>query len=111
MLKKFNIEVEHIWADHFEDYLDEFTQKSDFDIIRNTIGDLLILPKSFNVSYGYDPYSSKVVHYYEQNILAQTLNSQKYENNPDFIKFKNDSDLDFKAYSVFKQSIMERTEL
>ena len=29
MLKKFNTEVEHIRADHFEDHLDEFTQKSD----------------------------------------------------------------------------------
>lgn len=112
MLNRYNIEVEHIWSDHFDQHLDEFTQKIDFDLTRNTIGDLLVLPKSFNDSYGDDPYSSKVVHYYEQNILAQTLCSQKYENNPDFLKFKKETKLPFKSYEIFnRSSIMERTEL
>ncbi len=112
MLNRYNIEIEHIWSDHFEQHLDEFTQKNDFDLARNTIGDLLVLPKSFNDSYSDNPYESKIVHYYEQNILAQTLCAQKYENNPDFLKFKKESGLPFKSYDSFKKNaIMERTEL
>lgn len=112
MLNRYNIEIEHIWSDHFEQHKDEFEQKTDFDNARNTIGDLLVLPKSFNDSYNDSPYESKVVHYIEQNILAQSLNELKYSNNPDFIKFKERSGLDFKPYSEFKHSaIRERTDL
>lgn len=111
MLNKDKIEIEHIWSDHWEEH-PEFKQKPDFDLTRNTIGDLLVLPKQFNASYGDSPYSVKVVHYIEQNILAQTLCAQKYENNPGFNTFKEDSGLDFKSYTTFdKQAISERTEL
>lgn len=112
MLKKENIEVEHIWSDHYEEHADEFNSKDEFAIARNTIGDLLVLPKSFNASYNDDAYESKVIHYYEQNILAQSLSSMKYKNNPEFLSFKKKSNLDFKPYNHFKHdSIRERCEL
>ena len=112
MLKQKKIEVEHIWADHYEQHLDEISGKSEFDIVRNNIGDLLVLPEKFNKSYNDDPYEEKVVHYIEQNILAQTLNSQKYENNPEFLAFKKKSGLDFKPYEHFtKDAIYERGNL
>ncbi len=112
MLNKENIEVEHIWSDHFNEHLDEFTSKDDFDNTRNNIGDLLVLPKSFNASYGAAPYDVKVEQYFSQNILAQTLNQKKYVNNPDFIRFMNGSGLKFKAYTDFKKlSVKERAEL
>lgn len=112
ILKKENIEVEHIWSDHFNEHTDEFTVESEFNNARNTIGDLLVLPKSFNGSYGDDPYESKLIHYYEQNILAQTLNVNKYTNNPGFIEFKNNSGLKFVSYEHFKhKSIIDRSEL
>ena len=111
LLNKTDMEVEHIWANHPEDHLDECTEM-DFQGVRNTIGDLLILPKQFNDSYNDDPYGMKVQHYYSQNVLAQTLNAKKYENNPGFVNFKNKSGLQFKAYAEFKRSsIQERTEL
>lgn len=54
----------------------------------------------------------KVQQYFSQNILAQTLNSKKYQNNPNFLKFKNNSSLSFKSYDEFKRvSIQERAEL
>ena len=110
--KNDNIEVEHIWSDHYEEHIDEFDLEEDFINVRNNIGDLLVLPKSFNASYGDQPYSVKVKQYFSQNILAQTLNEQKYHNNPSFIKFKNESGLDFKSYEEFKKnSISERAEL
>ena len=112
MLTDNNIEVEHIWADKYEEHEDEFTDKGEFASRRNVIGDLLLLPKSFNASYGDKPFSEKVVQYMGQNILAQSLNELKYQNNPGFLSFKETSKLGFKPYSEFKnQSITERTNL
>ena len=112
ILNKEDIEVEHIWSDHYNEHLDEFVSKDEFDNYRNNIGDLLVLPKSFNASYNDSPYAIKVEQYYSQNILAQTLNNKKYKNNPDFVRFKNESGLQFKAYDEFKKiSIIERAEL
>lgn len=107
-----NIEVEHIWSNKFNEHLDEFSDEGQFASRRNTIGDLLLLPKSFNASYGDMQYKNKVKKYIEQNILAQSLNDGKYKNNPGFIDFKNQSKLKFKAYADFKNySITERTNL
>lgn len=112
MLNKNDIEVEHIWADHFNQHTDDCVSKDEFDNYRNNIGDLLVLPKSFNASYNDAPYSIKVEQYYGQNILAQTLNKKKYKNNPGFDKFIQRSGLKFTNYSEFKkQSIVERAEL
>lgn len=112
ILNKDDIEVEHIWSDHYNRHTDEFKTKDEFDNYRNNIGDLLVLPKSFNASYNDAPYEVKVEQYYSQNILAQTLNSKKYINNPDFLRFVNNSGLKFKSYDHFKkESIIERSEL
>lgn len=112
MLNKKDIEVEHIWSNHYDQHTDEFTDETEFAAIRNNIGDLLVLPKSFNASFGDLPYEQKAEQYFEQNILAQTLNAKKYKNNPDFLKFKNSSKLAFKSYEHFKRaSISERAEL
>lgn len=112
MLNKPDIEVEHIWADHYEQHTDEFSDKNTFAAARNNIGDLLVLPKSFNASYNDSPYNVKVEQYFEQNILAQSLNQRKYVNNPDFLRFVHNSGLPFKAYIDFKHnSINERAEL
>lgn len=112
ILNKENIEVEHIWANHFDQHTDEFLDETEFATIRNNIGDLLALPKSFNSSFGDLPYEQKVEQYFEQNILAQTLNERKYKNNPEFLKFKEASGLPFKSYTHFKRAaITERAKL
>ena len=112
MLNQKDIEVEHIWANHFEQHTDEFESKEDFASVRNSIGDLLVLPKSFNASYGDAPYNEKVIQYFEQNILAQTLNINKYQNNPGFTGFMSTSGLPFKYYDTFtRSSINERADL
>jgi uncharacterized protein with ParB-like and HNH nuclease domain len=112
ILNKQDIEVEHIWADHFEHHKQEFDDINSFASARNNIGDLLLLPKSFNASYNDAPYSEKVEQYFEQNILAQTLNKQKYVNNPDFLRFVKNSELPFRSYEEFNNSaINERAEL
>lgn len=112
MLNKGDIEIEHIWSNHYEEHVDEFENNDDFVLARNNIGDLLVLPRSFNRSYGDKPYSEKVKQYFSQNILAQTLNEQKYKNNPTFLKFIKETNLPFYSYSEFtRKSINERAEL
>lgn len=112
ILNRGDIEIEHVWANHFDRHLDEFSNEQEFVSARNTIGDLLVLDKSFNASYGDDTYEVKVQHYLEHNALAQSLNIKKYENNPGFLDFIARSGLPFKAYAEFKKNaIAERTEL
>ena len=45
-----DIEVEHIWSDHYDQHMDECVDSNDFAGVRNNLGDLLVLPKSFNAS-------------------------------------------------------------
>jgi len=105
-------EVEHIWANHPERHEDEFDHANDFDEYRNRIGGLLLLPKSFNASYGDLPYKKKLDHYLKQNLLAQSLHKKAYERSPGFLRFVKNSGLPFKAHSDFKKvDLDERQEL
>ncbi|OBG06225.1 DUF262 domain-containing protein [Mycolicibacter sinensis] len=109
---KVKYEVEHIWADRPERHKDEFSHEADFARQRNRIGDLLLLPKQFNASYGDGTYKKKLSHYYKENLLASSLNSQSYVKNPGFTRFIKDSGLPFKAYDEFKAAdIVERGDL
>jgi uncharacterized protein with ParB-like and HNH nuclease domain len=100
-------DIEHIWANKPERHADEFPSKEDFFEYRNRIGGLLLLPKSFNASYGDLPYTEKLPHYYGQNILAQSLNSQCYDHNPGFMTYKERSNLPFQPYEEFKKADLE----
>lgn len=105
-------EVEHIWADHPERYTDEFEHPSDFSEYRNRIGGLLLLPKSFNASYGDLPYEKKREYYNSQNLLARSLHEQCYEHNPGFVQYVKQSGLPFKPHKQFKRADLDaRQEL
>jgi hypothetical protein len=105
-------EVEHIWADKFDEHKDEFEQQHEFDGYRNRIGDLLLLPQGTNQSYGDKPYSEKLSHYVKENLYVKSLHSKTYENNPNFTRMVRDMDIPFKAHTTFlKQDIDERQEL
>jgi hypothetical protein len=65
--RKDKFEIEHIWADKYERHREEFDHEHDFADVRNRVGDLLLLPKSFNASYGALPYEEKLEHYRGQN--------------------------------------------
>ncbi len=99
-------EVEHIWADHWEQHKDEFSNESDFDEYRNRLGGLLLLPKTFNASYGDLPYTKKLPHYLKQNVLAQSLNPSAYDRNPP-LKKAIQLGLQFKGYSEFGKAQIE----
>ena len=100
-------EVEHIWANHAERHEDEFAHPTDFAEYRNRIGGLLLLPKSFNASYGDKHYGDKREHYYGQTLLAQSLHEKAYEHDPGFRRFKEETQLPFKAHGEFKKAQMD----
>lgn len=109
---KAKYEIEHIWANHPERHFDEFDKREDFDEYRNQIGGLLLLPKTFNASYGDLSYQKKIEHYNSQNLLARSLHEKAYDHNPGFIKFIEGSNLPFKPYARFdKKAIEERSYL
>lgn len=101
-------EIEHIWANHYEWHTDEFTHPTDFHDSRNRIGGLLLLPKSFNASYGDLPYEQKLPHYFGQNFLARSLNDKCYEHHPDFVRFTQASGLPFESHTHFLKSDFEK---
>jgi hypothetical protein len=100
-------EIEHIWADHAERHADEFAHPSEFQEYRNRIGGLLLLPKSFNASYGDLPYAEKREHYLGQNLLARSLHERAYEHNPGFTRFMQDSTLQFRAHPEFRKADLD----
>ncbi len=105
-------EIEHIWAARPKELPEGFDHESDFEVHRNRIGGLLLLPKSDNASSGDDPYSKKLKVYAGQNLLAQSLHENAYVNKPGFRKFREASGLDFKPHNEFnKKDLDERQEL
>ena len=107
MSGKNRYEVEHIWANHPDRHTDEFEHESVFRKHRNRIGGLVLLPKSFNASYGDLPYREKLPHYYGQNLLAQSLHPQTYERNPGFRRMVEATGLELTAHEVFKKSDLD----
>ncbi|HKR06826.1 MAG TPA: DUF262 domain-containing protein [Bacteroidia bacterium] len=105
-------QIEHIWADIYEDHKDELDQKTDFNWYRNSLGDLVLLPKGTNQSFNKDRYEIKLPHYLKQNLLVQSLHPDCYHKNPNFIKWYKNEGLSFQAHKKFKvQDIETRTEL
>jgi hypothetical protein len=100
-------EIEHIWADHPERHKDEFDHPSEFQEYRNRIGGLLLLPKSFNASYGDLPYAEKRKHYAGQNLLAKSLHESAYDHNPGFKRFIGESSLPFRFHAEFKKADLD----
>ncbi len=95
-------EIEHIWANEFEQHRDEFDQEGDFQSWRNSIGALLLLPQGTNQSFNSDKYQDKLEHYIKENTYAQTLHPSYYSKNPNFLKSEVIKKLNFKAHPKFR---------
>lgn len=105
-------EIEHIWANKFEEHKDEFEQKTDFQDWRNSIGALILLPQGTNQSFNSDKYEDKLEHYIKENTFAQTLHPKYYIKNPNFLKSEIVKQLGFQEHSYFKKdSIKDRQVL
>lgn len=111
--RKHPFEVEHIWANKYERHRHEFDNQYTFAEHRNRFGDLLLLPKDFNASFGAADYEDKLPNYYGQNLLAASLNESAYSNNPSFTGFIDRTGLRFKPYpnGFTKSDIEERQDL
>lgn len=103
-------EVEHIWANRPERHRDEFDHETDFRDYRNRIGGLLLLPKSFNASYGDKPYAEKVERYIQHDPLAKSLHAGFYESNPGFLRFVERSGLPFHPHPDFKRADLDERQ-
>ena len=95
-------EIEHIWANKIEYHEDEITQLHEFHGMRNSIGDLILLPKGTNQSFSAAPYEEKLPHYLKENLLAQSLHPACYEKNPNFRHYVEYSGLPFRAHEQYK---------
>jgi len=105
-------EVEHIWADKFDEHLDEFEQISEFKDFRNRLGGLLLLPRGTNQSLNALSYPLKAEHYLKENLLAASLCPLAYERNTNFVGMMNRLKLPFKAHGAFKKvDFIERQAL
>ena len=105
-------EVEHIWANKFEEHTDEFEQKGDFEEYRNRLGGLVLLPSGTNQSYGAKSYSEKIEHYIKENLLVQSLCALTYQSNPNFFGMKDKYALPFEPHNEFnKADIIKRQKL
>ena len=94
-------EIEHIWANIYSRHQDEFDQQHEFENYRNRMGDLILLPRGTNQSYGAKLYDEKLKHYVKENLLAKSLHAIAYENNPNFNNMAKKLSLPFKTHSSF----------
>lgn len=107
-------DIEHIWANDYSQGIHkaDFNSEEEFVKFRDQFGGLLILPKDKNRSYQDMDYSLKVDKYDSENLIARTLHTNCYSNNPSFLKFISTSKLSFKDYQQFnKAELVERQSL
>lgn len=110
---KHPFQVEHIWANDYDQYKSEFGNEYEFSEYRNRFGGLILLADDFNKSYGKKGYKEKLDGYLGQNVLAKTLHPKWYQNNPSFMGYIGSSGLPFKPYrdAFTKANLDERQEL
>jgi len=107
-------EIEHIWADHYDRFVDIYDHPADFETGRNRLGGLLLLQRGLNQSLGDAPYETKREAYATkgENLLARSLHESAYANNPGFVALIDRTGLPFRAYDHFGiEEQEERQEL
>jgi Restriction Enzyme Adenine Methylase Associated/Protein of unknown function (DUF1524) len=103
-------EIEHVLANHPELH-PEFSSEQEFADQRNRFGALLLLPRSFNASYGDKAYAEKLPHYFAHNLLARSLHPRCYENNPRFTRLADERDLPFEPHPAeFDAAVIEQRQ-
>lgn len=103
-------QIEHIWADIFSRHKDEFDQQNDFNRYRNSLGDLVLLPRGTNQSFNKETYEKKLPHYLKQNLLVQSLHPDCYVKNPNFVSWLNARGFSFAPKVNFKKSDIENRQ-
>jgi uncharacterized protein with ParB-like and HNH nuclease domain len=104
-------EIEHIWNSDYQDYQEYFDQENDFNIYRNKIGALVLLPNGTNQSYGKISYREKLEHYIKENTLVKTLHSKFYERNPNFLNSEILDGVNFIPHDSFLKEDIDRRQI
>lgn len=105
-------DIEHIWANNYERYADECPTREDFDLWRDHVAGLVLLPADVNRSYQDKPFEEKAPHYAKQNLYAASLTEAAYEYQPQFRAFVSSEGLPFRPYDRFtKAEHEERRQL
>ena len=105
-------EVEHILANKFEMFTEEFEDAAAFDEWRNYVGALLLLPKKVNASLGDFSYKKKLPKYAQANALTKSLHPAFYKNEPGFLKAIQKHGLKFEPHATFGwQDVEQRSDL
>jgi uncharacterized protein with ParB-like and HNH nuclease domain len=106
-------EVEHVWANKYERHEGQFATENEFLQERNRFGALVLLPKSFNASFGAMEFGKKASHYLKQNLLVQTLVDGQGLHNPKLTRKSNSFGLTFTSHrdSFTKEDISLRQGL
>jgi hypothetical protein len=105
-------DIEHIWADKYEEHKGEFQSEDEFQYFRNRFGGLLLLPRDINRSLQDKSYPEKLNAYFSQNLLAGSLDARCYQNNPQFKKLTQERSLPFEPLGQFKkEDMLKRQEL
>lgn len=102
--------IEHLLSKTVKYAEQGFDEKTEFEEWRNRIGALILLPESFNTSYGSLSYVEKLPYYFGQNLLAKSLSPLCYENNPEFVKYRDESKIPFKPHPEFKKKDIEERQ-
>ena len=105
-------DIEHVWADHFERHQTEFETYDEFEVVRNKLGGMVLLPRDINRSLQDKTYEEKLPHY-KENLLAWSLNSTCHKNNPQFLRFLKSENLDSYCFPIDdfdKEALASRQE-
>lgn len=101
------LDIEHIWADHYAPYADQFATEQEFEQWRNNIAGLVLLPADVNRSFQDRVFEEKAPHYAKANAYAASLTAAAYEHRPQFARFIREHDLPFRPYEHFGRAEQE----
>lgn len=107
-------EIEHIWADQYDQFKDWYSHRSDFEIERNRLGGLVLLQRGVNQSLLDAPYEQKLDAYVSkgENLLARSLHPLAYKNNPSLLQLIERTGLPLRPCDKFSPTEQyERQEL
>lgn len=94
-------DIEHIAANVYQRYADEFSSREEFEEWRDNAAGMLLLPADVNRSYQHKPFEEKAPHYAKQNFYAASLTASAYQHQPQFTNFVEREQLPFRPYAKF----------
>ncbi|MCB4361486.1 DUF262 domain-containing protein [Quatrionicoccus australiensis] len=97
-------DIEHIWADNYDDVKSLFASETEFQEWRDHVASLLLLPADVNRSLQDKPYEQKRPHYAKQNFYAASLDAGAYQHQPQFLQFADANQLPFESFDNFTKS-------